>query len=85
MYLNQGKFRQNGGCGYILKPKIMRNLGKNGTHSYCLFIYLLAVLSVLMLSCDTAYTPNMTRPHDAVTPVNLEITVSIVVCFKLIT
>ena len=30
MYLNQGKFRQNGGCGYILKPKIMRNTSKPG-------------------------------------------------------
>ena len=30
MYLNQGKFRQNGGCGYILKPKIMRNTLKPG-------------------------------------------------------
>ena len=25
LFLNQGKFRQNGGCGYILKPKVMRN------------------------------------------------------------
>ena len=25
MFLNQGKFRQNGGCGYVLKPKVMRN------------------------------------------------------------
>lgn len=25
MFLNQGKFRQNGGCGYVLKPKAMRN------------------------------------------------------------
>ena len=25
MFLNQGKFRQNGGCGYILKPKVMRD------------------------------------------------------------
>ena len=24
MHLNQGRFRQNGGCGYILKPEIMR-------------------------------------------------------------
>ena len=30
MYLNQGKFRQNGGCGYILKPKIMRNPDERG-------------------------------------------------------
>ena len=25
MFLNQGKFRQNGGCGYVLKPQVMRN------------------------------------------------------------
>ena len=25
LFLNQGKFRQNGGCGYILKPKVIRN------------------------------------------------------------
>ena len=24
MHLNQGFFRLNGGCGYILKPKVMR-------------------------------------------------------------
>ena len=30
MYLNQGKFRQNGGCGYILKPKVMRNATGTG-------------------------------------------------------
>jgi len=30
MFLNQGKFRQNGGCGYILKPKVMRNLSSDG-------------------------------------------------------
>ena len=30
MFLNQGKFRQNGGCGYILKPEIMRHLASNG-------------------------------------------------------
>ena len=32
MYLNQGKFRQNGACGYILKPEIMRDLDKNGSY-----------------------------------------------------
>ena len=30
MYLNQGKFRQNGGCGYILKPKVMRDRDEKG-------------------------------------------------------
>lgn len=24
MHLNQGLFRLNGGCGYVLKPKVMR-------------------------------------------------------------
>jgi len=28
MHLNQGKFRKNGGCGYILKPNSLRNRGK---------------------------------------------------------
>lgn len=28
MHLNQGKFRKNGGCGYILKPDSLRNRGK---------------------------------------------------------
>ena len=23
MHINQGKFRQNGNCGYVLKPKFM--------------------------------------------------------------
>ena len=34
MYLNQGKFRQNGGCGYILKPKVMRNPTATGRDIY---------------------------------------------------
>ncbi|XP_065893737.1 1-phosphatidylinositol 4,5-bisphosphate phosphodiesterase delta-1-like isoform X2 [Dysidea avara] len=50
MYLNQGKFRQNGGCGYILKPEVMRNPN------------------------EKEYTPTMTKPHPAVIPVQLEIT-----------
>ena len=32
MFLNQGKFRQNGGCGYILKPEVMRNPTKSGMY-----------------------------------------------------
>ena len=27
MHLNQGKFRKNGSCGYILKPESLRNRG----------------------------------------------------------
>ncbi|XP_065898551.1 1-phosphatidylinositol 4,5-bisphosphate phosphodiesterase delta-4-like isoform X2 [Dysidea avara] len=30
MFLNQGKFQQNGGCGYILKPEVMRNISIDG-------------------------------------------------------
>ena len=30
MFLNQGKFRQNGGCGYILKPQVMRDRDETG-------------------------------------------------------
>ena len=29
VHLNQGKFRKNGGCGYILKPESLRNRGEN--------------------------------------------------------
>ena len=29
MYLNQGKFRHNGGCGYVLKPAVMRIPNEN--------------------------------------------------------
>ena len=39
MFLNQGKFRQNGGCGYVLKPKVMRNptgTGKGIVSYFCL-------------------------------------------------
>ena len=27
IHLNQGKFRKNGGCGYILKPESLRSEG----------------------------------------------------------
>jgi len=30
MFLNQGRFRQNGGCGYILKPQVMRDRDEKG-------------------------------------------------------
>jgi len=35
MFLNQGKFRQNGECGYILKPEVMRNQHDNGLSIIC--------------------------------------------------
>ena len=76
MHLNQGKFRQNGGCGYILKPKFMRDPDEKGINY--LFGYLTTSYQLsLMLSHDTDFTPLMKEPHHAVTPVNLEITVSI--------
>ena len=36
MHLNQGRFRQNGGCGYVLKPEVMRrpNPGDIDSHIY---------------------------------------------------
>lgn len=35
MHLNQGRFRQNGGCGYVLKPKIMRRANPgSGPHPF---------------------------------------------------
>ena len=39
IYLNQGKFRQNGGCGYVLKPKIMRDPNETGILFVCLTTY----------------------------------------------
>ena len=35
LFLNQGKFRQNGGCGYILKPEVMRNQHDSGLSIIC--------------------------------------------------
>lgn len=32
MHLNQGKFRKNGGCGYILKPNSLRDREKSNYH-----------------------------------------------------
>lgn len=32
MHLNQGKFRKNGGCGFILKPDSLRNREKSNYH-----------------------------------------------------
>lgn len=29
MHLNQGKFKKNGGCGYILKPDSLRDRGED--------------------------------------------------------
>ena len=79
MFLNQGKFRQNGGCGYILKPKIMRDSNETGIIP-CL-VNNLATYVISIALRDTVYNPNtMTQPHHAVTPINLKITVSIATC-----
>lgn len=37
MDLNEGKFRDNGGCGYLLKPAIMRE-GENASRGYSLLV-----------------------------------------------
>ena len=74
MFLNQGKFRQNGGCGYVLKPEVMRNPSSDG-------IYITQLSCVLMyarvhLHIYTEYTPHIDEPLNTVTPIHLEITVS---------
>ena len=33
MHLNQGFFRRNGGCGYVLKPAVMRREDPGGGHT----------------------------------------------------
>ena len=38
MFLNQGKFRQNGGCGYVLKPKVMNNPNGTGISNCCMLL-----------------------------------------------
>ena len=40
MYLNQGKFQQNGGCGYILKPKIMTYPDEEGSYNLLDYQYI---------------------------------------------
>lgn len=66
MHLNQGFFRLNGGCGYVLKPLVMRREDPGGTGG-----------SGTMRPSGTApYSPEMFVPHPQVTPVHLEIEVS---------
>ena len=62
MHLNQGLFRLNGGCGYVLKPQVMREQdpGGPGNRSKGKF----------------PYSPVMMVPHPGVTPIQLEIEVS---------
>ena len=33
MHLNQGLFRLNGGCGYVLKPEVMRRHNTDGAYT----------------------------------------------------
>ena len=64
MFLNQGKFWQNGGCGYILKPKIMRDPHETGINY--LFGNLLSVISFgLIMSCSKH---SIHSRHDRATP-----------------
>ena len=74
MFLNQGKFRQNGGCGYVLKPEVMRNPSSDG-----IFITLLSYVLVyghVYLHIYAEYIPHIDEPLNTVTPIDLEITVS---------
>jgi len=74
MFLNQGKFRQNGGCGYVLKPEVMRNPSSDGiyiTLSSCVLVYAKVYMHVY-----AEYTPHIDEPLNTVTPIDLEITVS---------
>jgi hypothetical protein len=64
MHLNQGFFRNNGGCGYILKPLVMR-LKDPGCPGYDKDRKRLA-----------PFSPDMMVPHPTVTPLQLEIEVS---------
>ena len=63
MHLNQGFFRNNGGCGYVLKPVVMRRDDPGGSGYY-------------RGQSVAPFSPDMMVPHPAVTPVQLEIEVS---------
>lgn len=62
MHLNQGFFRQNGGCGYVLKPQIMRREDPGGTGG-------------VGVATHAPYAPDMMVPHPEVIPVQFEIEV----------
>ena len=40
MHLNQGFFRQNGGCGYVLKPEVMRGSSQSMVYCGAMFVLL---------------------------------------------
>lgn len=69
MHLNQGFFRLNGGCGYILKPVVMRREDPGGAGGVG------DIEASLRLGGKAPYNPDMMVPHPAVTPVHLEIEV----------
>lgn len=50
MWLNQGRFAVNGGCGYVLKPDLLRNPGSFDPNSTSQRIGKYAQLEVLLLS-----------------------------------
>lgn len=62
MHLNQGFFRLNGGCGYVLKPLVMRQEDPGGTTSQG-------------MDWKAPFSAEMQVPHPSVTPVQLEIEV----------
>ena len=66
MHLNQGFFRLNGGCGYVLKPLLLRREDPGGTGG---------VDKDSRPGGKAPYTPDMMVPHPHVTPLNLEIEV----------
>ena len=68
MHLNQGFFRLNGGCGYVLKPLVMRRDDPGGTGES-------GEEGSIRPGGKAPYNPEMMVPHPAVTPVHLEIEV----------
>ena len=72
MHLNQGLFRMNGACGYVLKPEVMRNLipsggGRSEVKHGSNVNYLVAGAM--------PYSPDMEAPHPDIPTVELEIEV----------
>lgn len=66
MHLNQGFFRLNGGCGYVLKPLVMRREDPGGTGGS----------GTSRPGGGAPYNPDMMVPHPDVPPIQLEIEVS---------
>ena len=68
MHLNQGFFRLNGGCGYVLKPLVMRleDPGAGGGKNRAKGRF--------------PFSPDLMVPHPMVTPIQLEIEVCPTFC-----